>query len=54
MFTIGHQANGPGQLCLEDLNTPQTFGERFFKDRVREGVCGVCDQLVDLFLTGQR
>ena len=30
------------------------FQGKVFKDRVREGHCGVCDQLVDTLLIGNR
>ena len=31
---------------------PDSFQGKFFKDRVREGTCGVHDRLVDVLLIG--
>ena len=50
-FTIGHQARSPGSWCLKDLNTLLAFRERFLKTGWG-GLCEVCDQLVDILLTG--
>ena len=39
---------------LKRPELPKDFQGKVFKDRVREGFvgCGVCDQLVDILLTG--
>ena len=37
---------------LKKLELPEGFQGKVFKDRVREGGCGVCDQLVDILLIG--
>ena len=34
----------------QSLEFPDGFEENVFKDQVREGSCGVCDQLVDILL----
>ena len=40
------------QLMLKRLKLPNGFQGKVFKDRVREGSCGVHDQLVDILLIG--
>ena len=37
---------------LKSPQLPKGFQANVFKDRVREGVCGVCDQLMDILLIG--
>lgn len=40
------------QLVLKRAELPVGFQEKGFKDRAREGCCGVRDQPVDFLLTG--
>ena len=40
------------QLVLRRPNHPESFQGKVFKDRIREGWCGVCDQLMDILLIG--
>ena len=40
------------QLVLKRPQLPDGFQGKVFKHRVREGGCGVCDQLVDILLIG--
>ena len=49
-FIAGHQERSSGQLVLKRPELPEGFQGKVYKDRVRKGVCGVCDQLVDLLL----
>ena len=51
-FIAGHQARCPGQLVLKRSALSKGFQGKVYKDRVREGVCEVCDQLVDILLIG--
>ena len=37
---------------LKRPELPNSFQEKVFTDRMREGVGGVCDQLMDILLTG--
>ena len=39
-------------LMLKKPELPHCFQGKFLKDRVREGECELCDQLVDILLTG--
>ena len=41
------------QLVLKRPELPIGFQGNVSKDRVREGACGVCDQLVDILLVDQ-
>lgn len=52
LYLAGHQARSPGQVVLKSSELPEGFWEKDYKDRVREEVCGVCDQFVDVLLTG--
>ena len=47
-----HQARCPEQLVLKRPECPKGFLEKVIKDRVREGSCGACAQLVDILLIG--
>ena len=40
------------QLVLKRPELPYGFQGKVFKDRLREGGCGVCDQLADILLIG--
>ena len=40
------------ELVLKTPGLSDGFQGKVFKDRVRDGGCGVCDQLVDLLLIG--
>ena len=40
------------QLMLKRPKLPKGFQGEVFKDKVRAGGCGVCDQLVGVFLIG--
>ena len=40
------------QLVLKRPELPEGFQGKVFKNRMREGCCGVCDQLVDILLIG--
>ena len=51
-FITGHQGRSPGQLAIKRPEPPEGFQGKVFKDRVREGGCGECGQLVDLLLIG--
>ena len=44
------QARSPGQLVLKRPELLKSFQGKVYKDRVREGVGGVCDQLLDILL----
>ena len=46
------QARSPGQLVLKIPKLPEGFQGKGFKDRMREGRRGVCDQLLDILLIG--
>ena len=46
-----HQSKESRQLVLKSPELTKGFQGRVLKDKVREG-CGVCDQLMDLFLIG--
>ena len=46
------QARSPGQLVLKRPKFPEGFQRKVYRDRVGEGGCGVCDQLVDILLIG--
>ena len=37
---------------LKRPKVPKGFQGKVYKDKVSEGVCGVCDQLVDTLLIG--
>ena len=50
-FIAGSTKNSR-QLVLKRLELPNNFQEKVFIDRTREGVGGVCDQLMDILLTG--
>ena len=50
-FIAGSTKNSR-QLVLKMPELPNSFQEKVFKDRMREGVGGVCDQLMDILLTG--
>lgn len=49
---VGHQAKSPWQLVLKIPELIKDFQGKVYKDRVREGGCGVCDQLVNVLLIG--
>ena len=40
------------QLVPKRPELPEGFQGNVFKNKVREGGCGVCDQLVDILLIG--
>ena len=42
-FIAGRQARSPGQLVLKRSELPKGLQGKVFKDRVREGSCGVCE-----------
>ena len=44
------QARSPGQLVLKRPELLKGFQGQVYKDRVREGMGGVCDQLLDILL----
>ena len=52
VFIAGRQVRNPGQLVLKKRKLPEGFQRKTFKDRLREGVHVVCDQLMDIFLIG--
>ena len=37
---------------LKRPELPESFQGKVYKDRVRKGVCGLCDQLVGILLIG--
>ena len=44
----GVPSKSPGQLVLKRPELLKSFQGKVYKDRVREGVGGVCDQLLDI------
>ena len=52
VFIAGRQVRSPGKLVLKRLKLPEGLQRKTFKDRLREGDHGVCDQLMDIFLIG--
>ena len=50
-FIAGSTKNSR-QLVLKRPELPNSFQEKVFIDRMREGAGGVCDQLMDILLTG--
>ena len=49
-FIAGHQARRPGQLELKRPELPEDFQVKVFKDRVKDGVCGMCGHSSDWML----
>ena len=49
-FISGCQVKSLGQLVFKRFKLPESFQGKVYKDRVREGVGGVCDQLLDILL----
>ena len=48
---VGHQAKSPWQLVLKIPELIKDFQGKVYKDKVKEGVFVVCDQLMDIILT---
>ena len=40
------------ELVLKRPELPEGFQGKVFKDRMWEGVCGVCDKLMEILLIG--
>ena len=51
VFIVGHQAKSPWQLVLKIPELIKDFQGKVYKDKVKEGVFVVCDQLMDIILT---